>query len=267
MNRVLNYPGSKWSSAERIINLFPTHKAYLEPFAGSLAVFLNKPPDVLETINDIDGRLINMWRVMRNQPEELARLVELTPYSRKEYELSKLKSDVDLEDARRILIKCWFSVGGKSDGGFRRNVKWTGPYNTKTWQSMPSRIIQAAERLKDAQIECSNAIELIEKMNDVDTLIYADPPYLNETVSSKTHYKFGMADEQHLALLSALKNHRGPVILSGYNSGLYAEELNGWAKIEFDSATGNVGQKKKIAIECLWCNFDPVEQMNIFDID
>lgn len=123
MDRVLNYPGSKWSSAERIINLFPPHKAYLEPFAGSLAVFLNKPPDVLETINDIDGRLINMWRVMRDQSDELARLVALTPYSRTEYELSKIKSDDNLEDARRILIKCWFSVGGKSDGGFRRNVR------------------------------------------------------------------------------------------------------------------------------------------------
>ncbi|QIW51209.1 DNA adenine methylase [Lactococcus raffinolactis] len=267
MERVLNYPGSKWSSAERIINLFPKHKSYLEPFAGSLAVFLNKPPDVLETINDIDGRLINMWRVMRDQSDELARLVALTPYSRTEYELSKIKSDDNLEDARRILIKCWFSVGGKSDGGFRRNVRWTGPYNTQTWQSMPSRIIQAAERLRDAQIEQLDAIELIEKMNDDDTLIYADPPYMNETVSSKTHYKFGMADDQHLKLLSTLKNHRGPVILSGYNSDLYAEELKGWSKIEFDSATGNVGQKKKIAIECLWCNFDPVEQMNIFDTD
>lgn len=79
MDRVLNYPGSKWSSAERIINLFPPHKAYLEPFAVSLAVFLNKPPDVLETINDIDGRLINMWPIMRDKPDELARLIALTP--------------------------------------------------------------------------------------------------------------------------------------------------------------------------------------------
>ena len=74
-------------------------------------------------------------------------------------------------------------------------------------------------------------------------------------------------DDQHLKLLSTLKNHRGPVILSGYNSDLYAEELKGWSKIEFDSATGNVGQKKKIAIECLWCNFDPVEQMELFKLE
>ena len=71
----------------------------------------------------------------------------------------------------------------------------------------------------------------------------------------------------HMKLLSTLKNHRGPVILSGYNSDLYAKELKGWSKIEFDSATGNVGRKKKIAIECLWCNFDPVEQMELFKLE
>ncbi|MDN5481664.1 MAG: hypothetical protein L0G30_08805 [Chryseobacterium sp.] len=74
-------------------------------------------------------------------------------------------------------------------------------------------------------------------------------------------------DDQHLKLLSTLKNHRGPVILSGYNSDLYAEELKGRSKIEFDSATGNVGRKKKIAIECLWCNFDQVEQMELFKLE
>ena len=74
-------------------------------------------------------------------------------------------------------------------------------------------------------------------------------------------------DDQHLKLLSTLKNHRGPVILSGYNSDLYAEELKGRSKIEFDSATGNVGRKKKIAIECLWYNFDPVEQMELFKLE
>lgn len=74
-------------------------------------------------------------------------------------------------------------------------------------------------------------------------------------------------DDQNLKLLSTLKNHRGPVILSGYNSDLYAEELKGRSKIEFDSATGNVGRKKKIAIECLWCNFDPVEQMELFKLE
>jgi DNA adenine methylase len=66
MKRVLNYPGSKWGSAELIIELMPKHKAYLELFAGSLAVFFNKSKDILETINDIDGRLVNLWKVMRD---------------------------------------------------------------------------------------------------------------------------------------------------------------------------------------------------------
>lgn len=265
MKRVLNYPGSKWTAAQKIISLFPPHKSYLEPFAGSLAVFLNKPIDVLETINDLDRRLINMWKVARDCPEELARVTSMTPYSRKEYELSKNKSDNNLEDARRILIKCWFSIGGKYDGGFRRNIKWNGRYNTKTWKDIPGRIIKAAERLKDAQIEQMDAIKLIEKMNDAETLIYADPPYLNETVASSSYYKIGMSDDEHLELLNTLKLHKGPVILSGYNSTLYDVELKNWHNIEFEAITGNVGREKKVATECLWMNFEPTGQIDIFE--
>lgn len=89
MKRVLNYPGSKWGSAELIIDLMPEHKSYLELFAGSLAVFFNKSKDTLETVNDIDGRLVNLWKIMRDRSEELQRAVHMTLYSREEYEISK----------------------------------------------------------------------------------------------------------------------------------------------------------------------------------
>ena len=60
--RILHYPGSKWSMAEWIISHMPPHQTYLEPFFGSGAVFFNKPPSPLETINDIDGDVVNLFR-------------------------------------------------------------------------------------------------------------------------------------------------------------------------------------------------------------
>lgn len=85
---VLKYSGSKWKTAEWIISLMPPHKSYLEPFFGSGAVFFKKPPSRIETINDMDGEIVNLFRCIREQPEELARAVACTPYSREEYELA-----------------------------------------------------------------------------------------------------------------------------------------------------------------------------------
>lgn len=83
---VLKYPGSKWRLAEWIISLMPEKKSYLEPFFGSGAVFFKKPPSRIETINDLDGEITNLFRCIREKTEELVRAVELTPYSREEYE-------------------------------------------------------------------------------------------------------------------------------------------------------------------------------------
>jgi DNA adenine methylase len=71
--------------ADWIITHMPQHTTYLEPYFGSGAVFFSKPPAQLETINDIDGDVVNLFRVIRDRPDELARLVYWTPYSRQEY--------------------------------------------------------------------------------------------------------------------------------------------------------------------------------------
>lgn len=110
MNAILKYPGSKWTLAERIVREMPPHKFYLEPFFGSGAVFFNKDPAEYETINDLDGNVVNFFRVCREHPDELARAVNLTPFAREEFlsiqeraagEDIQLTGD-SVEDARRF---------------------------------------------------------------------------------------------------------------------------------------------------------------------
>ena len=261
MQRIINYPGSKWSLSKEIISFFPEHKSYLEPFAGSLAVFFQKEKDVLETINDLDGRLINLYKQMREEPEELARLISLTPYSREEYDLSCIQAENELEDARRYMVRLWFGIGGKTAGktGFRRNISWNGPYNTYDWRKIPQRILEAADRLRDAQIEHKPAEKLIREMNDKDTLIYVDPPYLHETRTSR-HYYHEMNRQDHIDMIQALLDFKGPVILSGYESDVYNVILSDWHKVTFDSQVLS-GKRKE---EVLWMNFEPVGQMKLF---
>lgn len=130
MRPVLKYPGSKWKMAEWIISLMPPHKSYLEPFFGSGAVFFKKEPSRIETINDMDGEIVNLFRCIREEPEELMRCVTMTPYSRAEYEQAWGKfrfragvPSVGVEAARMTLVRYWQSHGSTSvyKGGWKND--------------------------------------------------------------------------------------------------------------------------------------------------
>ncbi|TLG71070.1 DNA adenine methylase [Culicoidibacter larvae] len=265
MKRILNYPGSKWQYAKQIASLMPDHKAYCEPFFGSGAVFFNKKKAILETINDVDGRLVNLFTILREEPVKLTQLVDYTLYSRQEYELALEQSADPLEDARRMLVRCWMGIGGKTnaDAGFRRNISWNGPYNTYEWNELPDRLLKAAKRLKDAQIECKDALQLIGEL-DKDTLIYADPPYLQATRTS-IHYEHECSNDYHIDLIRALKAHTGPVLLSGYDHELYNKELSEWHRIEFSTKIGIHTKTKRSVSDVLWLNQLPTSQMSIFE--
>lgn len=262
MKRILNYPGSKWGMSEMIISLMPEHKNYLEPFAGSLAVFFNKNKVLCETINDLDGRLINLYKQMRERPEKLAQLVYLTPYSRQEQVLSREVSEDLLEDARRMMVLLWFSIGGKTshNSSFKRNTTWKGPYNTQTWSKVPLRILEAAERLKNVQVENRPAVQLIKEFDDPETLIYIDPPYLPELLSN-SYYKYEMVKDEHVELLQIINKSKAKIILSGYESQLYSDSLKGWKKFIVSTATFT-GKKQD---EVLWLNYDPPGQLDLFE--
>ena len=265
MKRILNYPGSKWRMADLIIENMPNHKSYLEPFFGSGAVFFTKDRDIVETINDLDGRLVNLFQVMRDEPERLQYLISHTLWSREEYQISQTISADPVEDARRMMVRLWFGVGGKTVAipGFRKNVSWNGPWNTYEWCDMHQRIGVAAARLKDAQIENMDAIDLIKQHNDPDTLIYCAPPYMASSLVSK-HYQYDMDTGAHRELISAIKDHKGPVMISGYASELYASELAGWSQIRQGTKVGSLKNEKSDRIEIVWCNFEPKGQLSLF---
>lgn len=256
---ILKFPGAKWRMADWIISLMPPHKSYLEPFFGSGAVFFCKPPSRIETINDLDGDIINLFRVMRTMPEELARAVALTPYSRAEYMQAwerRQEATDPVERARVTLIRYWQAVGSRQiyRAGWRRDVAGReAAYTLRNWVQLPERIAMAADRLKDAQIEQTSAVELIPKFSSPDVLIYADPPYLIETRTQKQYNIEMPTKAQHTELLEILKKHPGPVILSGYDSPLYNDLLNGWVRLQQPSTA----EGGALRTEVMWLNYEP----------
>lgn len=255
MKSILRYPGSKWRIAKWIISHFPKHKSYLEPFFGSGAVLFNKLAGDIETINDLNGDIVNLFRVIRQNPEALARAVYFTPHSREEYERAWNDSpEKDVEKARIFIIKSLQSHGFRScqKSGWKSDIAGRErAYATRHWNELPDIIQEAAERLKQVQIEQMDAIELIKRFNHPEVLIYADPPYLLSTRTGK-QYDFEMISEQeHCRLLEALMDHKGYVVLSGYDSPLYNEYLKGWSKAEIQSNA----EKGLYRVETIWMNY------------
>ncbi len=255
-----------------IISNFPPgyeKMTYVEPFGGSLAVFFNKKRSVIETVNDLDSRVINLFKVLREQPEELARLIKLTPWSRQEYKQSYEMTSDPLEDARRFMVRMWQAIGSKTSDitGWRNNIQDLNG-NVNQWSTrLPDRLIEVSSRLmhtKDNQVNIENqdAFKLMERYARSYVFIYADPPYVKSTRSNRL-YKYEMTDDQqHIELLDILKKHPGPVLLSGYDNQIYNDLLDGWHK-EYYSAKCEGGRSRT---EVLWMNYQPDNrQLDLFE--
>ena len=259
MNTLLNYPGAKWGMAKEISALMPKHRSYLEPFFGSGAVLFNKPPSAIETVNDIDGDIVNFFRVLREKPDELAEAISLTPYARAVFDDAHENRGTDEFDrAYRFAIRSKMGHGFKTyqKTGFKIDVyARENSYAVKSWNRLPVDLLKAAERLKGVQIEHRPALDLIRKFNHDNVLIYADPPYLLNTRGGK-QYRYEMTEQDHVELLDALKQFRGFVILSGYPSEMYDRELTGWVQITRKSYNQNADRRTEV----LWCNF-PVPEL------
>lgn len=257
MRAVLKYPGAKNRIADWIISYIPKHDMYLELFSGSAAVLLNKSRSHIETLNDIDGDVVNFFRVLRECPEELRRVIDLTPFSRDEYKKSFEETTDPVERARRYCVKCWMGFGNSQlyQNGFRSGQQSISPNPAGAWAELPAVMEEVAERLKGVQIENLPALEILSRYDTEDVFIYADPPYLPDT--RKSHlYKYEMSYLDHVKLLDALKKHPGQVMISGYDNDLYNSMLSGWRKAYKDT-TAECGIKRT---EVLWMNFEDLQR-------
>ena len=196
MHKVLKYSGSKWNIAKNLVELIPPHKSYVEPYFGSGAVLFNKEPSAIETVNDLDSDVVNLFRCIREEPETMARLVMTTPYSREAYNDSFQGTPITgippgdnrFRKACRFLTRMWQAYGSRNDGyksGWKYDVSRERMYALWDWYALPERIVEVAERLRKVQIERRPALEVIQRFDSPDAFIYLDPPYLLGTRSMR----------------------------------------------------------------------------------
>ena len=275
---IMRYHGSKFRLASWITGFFPEHQVYVESFGGSAAVLLRKPRVKAEVYNDLDGEIVNVFRVLRDADTaaELARQCRMTPYARAEYELSRQLSDDPIEQARRTLFRSWAGFGSASATQGRSGMRTvTRPDRRYTpvahsWARVPDLIPQFTARLAEVIIESRPAGTVIACHDSAHTLHYVDPPYLPETRSadSARSYGYEMSIAAHEALLASLDLLRGMVVLSGYDSALYHNALPGWRQVTM--RTHGQGKHGSVSrTECLWINpaaQRQAAQIPLFDI-
>lgn len=258
---VLRYHGGKFRIADWIQSFFPPHTIYVEPFGGAASVLMTKKPSDREVYNDLDCEIVNVFYVLRNHSEELARLVSLTPYARDEWKRSYEPSEDKVELARRTIFRAYASFGSggatKGTSGFRCYSKPGSTFSPKEWKNYSSKIKAFTDRLQSVIIENKDAIALIKDHDYSETLFFIDPPYITETrtMSAGTkYYRHEMDNEQHTELLNTLLELKGMVILSGYDHPLYnVLSENGWQKHHKKSrAQGHKGTTSRI--ETVWLN-------------
>lgn len=257
------YYGGKTTLAPQIAELLPAHRHYVEPFAGSLAVLLAKPRALFETVNDLDGHLMTFWRMLRDQPEDLARVCALTPHSRAEHQAAyELDVDDDLERARRV----WVALT-QGRGNTLRRTGWRhfqdpgrrGPTSMPDYlSSYVERMRAAAGRLASVSLEARDALDVIRDYGQhAEVLIYADPPYLGSTRSSRQYLVEMSHEHEHRTLAEALRGCRASVVLSGYDSPLYADLFQDWHQTPFATYTGqgnHAADRNDRRVEVLWSN-------------
>ena len=265
MSRVLKYPGSKWRIADKLVELIPDHHTYLEPYFGSGAMFFRKAPSDIETVNDLDWDVVNLFQCIQTDPEKLARLVMTTPYSRQMYD-DAFKSDPIMEvlsegnrflKACQFLVRCWQGHGFRSNGykvGWKNDVQGRERmYALWNWYRLPEWVIEIAERLRRVQIECSPALELIVRYDYENVFMYLDPPYLLGTRCGKQkQYKHEMSDDEHEEMLQKALISKAKIMISGYASEMYDDMLAGWRRKEFRSHA-EMGSRRT---EVVWMNYE-----------
>jgi DNA adenine methylase len=222
----------------------PSHRIYVELFGGGASVLLRKPRSYSELYNDLDGEIVNFFRVVRDRGNELVENLYLTSYSYEEFILSYEPVVDPLEQALRTVTRSFMGFGsaaatqGKSTKGnnpltgFRSNTKRTGGSPARDWMNYPDALINIIDRLRGVTIENRNALEIIPTHDSESTLFYADPPYLPSVRDYGRDYQYGMTEEDHVRLAEKLNWVKGMVIVSGYHSDLYDELYKGWIRRE-----------------------------------
>ena len=270
--------GGKYSHLNFLLPLLPESKFFCEPYGGSAAVMLSRKPAEVEILNDMDGDIINFFRVLREEPLELIRLVTLTPYSRAEFfnSIMEVREQFDIRsyfkepigakhiDRARVFFVRVVQARGNRAHASPGSWSWSVTRSSRgmalaasKWLTRVDGLFDVVDRIRHIQLECRDALEIIELNDRREMLFYVDPTYVKSTREKKKAYRkdLEMSDEQHEELAELLHCCIGKVAISGYDSILYRELYADWRMHRSPPTHAHTGRSKDLRFEVLWTNY------------
>lgn len=250
--------GGKGLVAPKLIPHFARAQLWVEPFFGAGGVFFQLPDRVYQryAVNDLDSSIITFFRVLRDRPDDLVRMCELTPYAREEFIACLPKSDDPLEEARRVWVRGRQGFAGKASS----KGDWARPSSGKWYPSMATEkdLRAYAKSLRNVAVDCIDAQEFVAKWGGEGVFVYNDPPYAPEARKGES-YEHELTADDHRALaaeLHAAVGRGAKVAVSGYPSTLYSELFSGWRTVEFDVALNGTRDATGMRrTEVLWMSY------------
>lgn len=254
-----SYIGGKYFLIPVLLGLMPAHKTYVEVFGGSGSFLLNKPESKVEIYNDINSSVVNFFRVLRESPGKLTKLLNKTPFARDEFAVCKRNHELvndDIEKARMFFTKTQQSFSGRgNDWGCSVTKSHAVTFVNKTL-----KLSEISSRLKKVNVE-NRDFKFIFKhyIKSADVFAYLDPPYVHSTRTTKNDYVYEMTDRDHEELLELCNQSPAKILISGYDSPLYRKHLKGWNRKKIDvpchsAYSPNIKQKSR-RTEVLWYNY------------
>ncbi len=253
--------GGKGNMVAKLKPLIPRGgQPYCEPYAGAASLFFSLDPAPVEVLNDMDDRIINLFRVLQNreQFDDLKHRIAWTPYSRSEFaralDILDAGSDDPVERAWAFFVSQnqGFSGEAKSIGNWGRVFKTTDGMadTTNRWVMRQSMMDAWRWRLMRCQIDNRDALDVISYWDSPRTVFYIDPPYHHDTRVRKNVYAVEQDHYHHEALVYLLTSVQGAVVLSGYDHPVYAPLVeSGWEVIRFDTACHAAGKGRNSGLQ------------------
>lgn len=253
-----SYYGGKKNLIRKIIPLIPEHNLYCEPFCGGAAIYFAKPPSPVEVLNDTNQELINFYRVVQREFSALETEVRISLHSRRlhkdaqaVYDNPHLFSEVKRAWAVWVLANQSFSSMLDGTWGYDIARNTTSKKITNKREGFTEEL---AIRLQNTQIECTDALRIINSRDRETSFFYVDPPYYNSDCGHYDGYSLNDFNE----LLNTLSSIQGKFLLSSYDSPILQDfvKRQGWSQQKHE-ATVSVNGKgtRKRKVEVLSANF------------
>jgi DNA adenine methylase len=261
MARVTPFPwyGSKYNQLPWLLDLLPQTHQYVEPFGGAATVLVNREPSPVETFNDINDDVVNFFEVLKHDREEFLDRLQFTPYSRELHRRARVeKPKDDIQRAMFFLVRTAQSFGGQEGDTWAQSITTSRRGRSQrgsAWESRKEQIEQVADRILRVQLESRDALDVIQRHDDEETLFYCDPPYPPEVRVTDDNYNHEMDSDDHEELASELWDIDGYVALSGYRCDFLDDLYDGW-NVYSEGEKRLAGKGTDEREEVLYTNYD-----------